>query len=188
MSGPAVRSTAAHLQGAIRADSPYTQAYAFVNAADAVHAQYAAGAPIADAVGPFTVTNALRTVRVVQAGGGSVATVYTITGTDQGGNAQTETITTAGGAATTEGVKMWQTITAFSSDVNPGGTTDLLCSAYAFEPATRAIYCGGSGNLVVRPLEGTVDVTYAVTTFQRIPVRAKWIRLSTTATLIVAER
>lgn len=187
MSGPAVRSTAANLQGAIRADSPYTQAYAFVNAADQVVAQYAAGAPIADTTGPFVVTNPLRTVRVVLAGGGSVATSYTVTGTDQGGVAQSEVIA-ATGAGTFEGAKTWQTITAFSSDVNPGGTTDLRCSAYAFEPATRAIYCGGAGNLIVRPMENTADVTYAVTTFQRTPVRARFIRLTTTATLIVAER
>lgn len=187
MSGPAVRSRAADLTSGIGADAPCTQAYAFVNAADQVVAQYASGAPIADSTGPFVVTNPLRTVRVVLTGGGSVATDYTVTGTDQGGAVQTEVIA-ATGAGTFEGVKLWQTITAFASNINPGGTTDLRCSAYAFEPATRAIYCGGAGNLVVRPLEGSADVTYAVTTFQRVPVRARWIRLSTTATLIVAER
>lgn len=190
MTGPSVRAAAANFPGNIDATAPYTQAYAFVNTADQIVAQYAAGAPLADVTGPFVMVGPLRTVRVVQTGGGSVATTYTVTGTDQGGNAQTEAIVTPGGAATTEGTKMWQTITAFSSNIDPGGTTDLRCSAYAFEPATRAIYIGSgaAANLVVRLLENTVDTTYAMTSFTRHPLRVRFIRLTTTQTTVIAER
>lgn len=85
--------------------------------------QYAAGAPIADAVGPFVTEFPHRTVQIAR-GGAGVPTVYTVTGVDPFNVAQVETIN-SNGAATVQGTKAWGDITEFSSDVDPTVTTDL---------------------------------------------------------------
>lgn len=90
----------------------------------AVHAQYAAGAPINDLVGPFLTQIPARTCRVVL-GVGGVNPVYTITGrTVFGGDPVTDVIT-ATGAGTYEGDVAYDEIISFVSDIDPGGTTDL---------------------------------------------------------------
>lgn len=185
--GGTVRSRAADAPGAITGDAPPTEAFQFVNSAANVVAQYAAGAPLADTTGPFVVATAPRTMRIVLGSGGANPTVFTVTGTDPDGTAITETITAAG-AGTYEGARLFQTVTAFASDVNPGGTTDLRCSANGYSPSTRFIHCGGAGNLVVRPMDGAADVTYVVISGQVKRIRAKWISLATSATGVVAER
>lgn len=87
-------------------------------------AQYAGGAPIADAVGPWTMPAPGRTCRVVL-GAGGVATNYTITGEAMNGTAGVTDVIAAGAAGTFEGVRAFRRITNFASNVNPVGTTDL---------------------------------------------------------------
>lgn len=187
MTAPGTRTKAASTNGVI-ATQGWSEAYLFATTANSTHAQYAAGAPIADAVGPFTVTSPLRTVQIVLGAGGAGSVVYTVTGTYQDGTAQTETIT-ATGAGTYEGVKLWQTITAFSSDINPGGTTNLNCSAWGFDPPSQSIYVATTaGTIVVRPAEGTADVTYTVAAFSRHNIRARWVRITSTGTPLIIER
>ena len=91
------------------------------------HASYAAGAPLADATGPFTRFVPPRTVQIARGGAGN-ATVYTITGTDPNGGVITENIN-SNGASTVQGVQAYTTITAISSDVNPGVTTTFQTGA-----------------------------------------------------------
>jgi hypothetical protein len=87
-------------------------------------AQYAGGAAIADAVGPFVVPGyPYRTVQIVL-GVGGVATNYTIDGTDKFDNVVQDVIAAAA-AGTYQGTIAWKTITNFESDVDPVGTTDL---------------------------------------------------------------
>ncbi|MFA5166865.1 MAG: hypothetical protein WC449_06270 [Candidatus Paceibacterota bacterium] len=87
--------------------------------------QYAAGAPLDDAVGPFVIPGyPFRTARIVLGVGGADPVVYTVDGTDAFGNV-VQDIITATGAGTYEGDIAFATITRFRSDVNPGGTTDL---------------------------------------------------------------
>lgn len=88
-------------------------------------AQYAAGAAINDAVGPFVVPRyPFRTARIVLGATVVPAVVYTINGTDAFGNVVQDVINAAG-AGTYEGAIAFATITSFLSDVDPGGTTDL---------------------------------------------------------------
>jgi len=87
-------------------------------------AQYAGGAAIADAVGPFVVPGyPYRTAQIVL-GVGGVATNYTIDGTDAFDNVVQDVIAAAA-AGTYQGTIAWKTITNFESDVDPVGTTDL---------------------------------------------------------------
>jgi hypothetical protein len=91
----------------------------------AIIAQYAAGAPINDPVGPFLTQIPARTCRVVLGVGGANPVVYTITGrTVFGGDPVTDVIT-ATGPGTYEGDVAYDEILSFTSDVDPGGTTDL---------------------------------------------------------------
>ena len=76
----------------------------------AIHAAVAESAANAFA-GPFTNPAYPKSIRAVSQngyGGG----IVTITGTDQFGRAQTESITPAAGGGTVEGVKIWRTVTA----------------------------------------------------------------------------
>lgn len=90
-------------------------------------AQYAGGAAIDDAVGPFSQFVPPRTVQIVR-GGAGVATVYTIDGTDPDGAALQETITTPG-AGTVQGTRAFASITRVRSDVDPTVTTDVQTGA-----------------------------------------------------------
>jgi hypothetical protein len=87
-------------------------------------AQYAGGAAIDDAVGPFARFVPQRTVRIVLGVGGANPVVYTIDGTDFAGNA-IQDIITAAGAGTYEGDIAFRTITRVRSNVDPVGTTDV---------------------------------------------------------------
>lgn len=86
-------------------------------------AQYAAGAAIDDAVGPFARFVPPRTVMITR-GGAGVATSYTIDGTDPDGNALQEIIA-APGAGPYQGTRAFSTITRVRSDVDPTVTTDV---------------------------------------------------------------
>jgi hypothetical protein len=86
-------------------------------------AQYAAGAALDDAVGPFTQMVPPRTVQIARGGAGA-ATVYTITGTDCDNAVLTETIN-SNGAVTVEGTRAFKTITRVQSNVDPTVTTDI---------------------------------------------------------------
>jgi hypothetical protein len=87
-------------------------------------AQYAGGAAIADAVGPFVIPGYPYRTAQITLGVGGVPTVYTIDGTDRFDNVVQDVIT-AGAAGTFQGAIAWKTITNFASDVDPVGTTDL---------------------------------------------------------------
>lgn len=57
----------------------------------------------------------------------------------------------------------------------------------ALDDVSKALYVGGAGNLVVRAVDDTVDVTmFAVPAGSIIPVRVSHVRATTTATDIVA--
>lgn len=92
------------------------------NVGTAIHAQFAAGAAL-NASSGFTNPGVPRCVQIARGGAGNV-TVYTVTGTDITGAALVETIN-SNGASTVQGTRAFLTITAFSSDVDPGVTTDL---------------------------------------------------------------
>ena len=144
---------------AVDSTSPATDAAALSISASQIVAQYAAGAALDDSVGPFVVTSAPRTVQIVLGVGGTNPTVYTVTGTTPEGVATTETIT-ATGAGTFLGTTLFSTISRFQSAADPGGTTDLRCSAQGYSPAPRSMFVGTAGNLVVRMTEGDADVTF----------------------------
>lgn len=87
------------------------------------HAQVAAGAPIS-VNAAWTFYDPARNVQIILGVGGANPVVYTITGTNYAGEVLTEQITAAG-AGTYNGNSIFHTITTVTSDVNPGGTTDL---------------------------------------------------------------
>ncbi len=88
-----------------------------------IHAQFAAGAPIMANAG-FTVPYPRRTCRVV-VGAMGVAVNYTVTGTDIAGNPLNEVIHVGAGGGSVDGLKAFETIATFASDVDPQDTTDL---------------------------------------------------------------
>jgi hypothetical protein len=99
-------------------------------------AQYAGGAAIDDAVGPFTRLYPERTVMVV-GDAGTVACDVTIDGINaRTGAADQEVIAHAGGATTAQGDKAWRTITRVRSSVDPVGTLDIRAGA--------GVYLGGA--------------------------------------------
>lgn len=186
MAGPGARKKVAGQQTAVDATAPATDAEALSITAAQIVAQYAAGAALDDSTGPFVIASAPRTARVVLGAGGADPVIYTITGTTPEGVATTETITAAG-AGTNEGTTLWSTITRFQSNVDPLGTTDLRCSAQGYSPAPRAMFVGTSGSLVTRLIESNADVTFAaIPNGTTMPIRPRYVRLSSTATNVVA--
>lgn len=123
-------------------EASYSQTFPVVLTSANYIAQFAAGAPI-NSAGPFTAFSPIRIPQIVL-GVGGVATTYTITGTDFYGNAQSENVV-AGGAGTYQATKAYATITAFSSNVNPGGTTDLQTRDTMVGIASRGIVIGAAG-------------------------------------------
>lgn len=64
--------------------------------------------------------------------------------------------------------------------VTPNDTTDL-------SPVPKALYIGGAGDLVITPVDSSVDVTLkGVTAGSIIPIRAVRVKTSSTATFLVA--
>lgn len=183
-----LRMRTANALAGISATAPATQALVLDTVASNVASQYAGGAAIDDTTGPFTVDSAPRTMRVVLGATGANPTVYTITGTSPDGRVVTDTITAAG-VGTYEGDVLFQTVTRFQSDVDPVGTTDLRNSANGYYPAGRQVWVGGTGDLVLKPSEGSAEVTLsAVPAGSNVPVRAEWVALATTATGVVVLR
>jgi hypothetical protein len=86
-----------------------------------IHALVASGAAVSVA-SAFTQMIPATNARISRSGAGN-PTVYTVTGT-RFGVAQTETIN-SNGASDVEGVKVFDTITAWSSDVDPGVSSTL---------------------------------------------------------------
>lgn len=118
-------STATDGGGALTVDKVNQQANLGALAAPGTNyvGQYAAGAAIADNVGPFTRFVPPRTVQIAR-GGAGVPTVYQISGTDCSGSPLVETIN-SNGAATVQGTRAFATMTAVQSDVDPTVTTDV---------------------------------------------------------------
>lgn len=90
-------------------------------------AQYAAGAPIDDAAGPFVQFIPARTVQVT-VGAMAVPMVVTVNGTDINGTALEEVINVAA-PGTTQGARAFATVTRVRTDVNPGDTVDVEAGA-----------------------------------------------------------
>jgi len=91
-----------------------------------VHAQVAAGAAVNVATA-FTVPFPRRALEIVLGVGGVNPVVFTVVGTKVDGSAATLTKSCAG-AGTYEvgdGAQAFETVTSLTSDVDPGGTTDL---------------------------------------------------------------
>lgn len=108
-------------------------------------AQYAAGAALDDAVGPFvSPTYPFRTAQIVLGAGGAIAVVYTIDGIDAFGNVVTEDIT-ATGVGTYQGEIAYSEITRLRSDIDPADTTDLQV---------------GDGFALSNPIDGVLGVDH----------------------------
>jgi hypothetical protein len=108
-------------------------------------AQYAAGAALDDAVGPFvSPTYPFRTAQIVLGVGGAVSVDFTIDGIDAFGNVVSEVINAAG-AGTYQGEIAYSEITRFRSDIDPSGTTDLQV---------------GDGFALSNPIDGALGVNH----------------------------
>lgn len=86
-------------------------------------AQYASGAALNDAAGPFVCQLPVRSVRLVLGVGGANPVAVTVEGTINGATIS-ETISCTG-AGTYEGTKLFDTITKVRSNIDPGGTLDV---------------------------------------------------------------
>lgn len=126
---------------------------ALVAAGAAYHAQYAAGAPIMD-LGPFTLLNSpFRTAQIVR-GVGSVAATFTIKGKNPAGAVGTVVQLLPAGAATHQiSGPAWSDITEFSSDIDPGGTTDLQ-AGIGFEVSGPP---GSGTDAIVLAVDGVIE-------------------------------
>jgi hypothetical protein len=162
-----------------------TIAYNVVLSAQNYHAQHAGGAAIAWTSGFTQYQTPTRLPQIVLGAGGANPTVYTITGTDiYTGAVITENVTAAG-AGTYSATQPYETITAFSSDVDPVGTTDLQANDTWVYPAARWLVVGGAGNVAGRLMEALADATIALPA-EPIPFRYQIVRItSTTATGLV---
>ena len=111
-------------------------------------AQIAAGGAV-NSAGPFTVFSPTRVPQIVLGSGGGTVN-YTITGTDLAGNPQSEVIAFTA-PATKKAANAYGTITALTSDVNPGGTTDLQAGDTMVSPSARAVeVTGTAGNIAIQ--------------------------------------
>lgn len=141
-------------------------------------AQIAAGSAV-NSAGPFTPFSPTRVPQIVLGAGGGAVT-YTITGTDLNGKAQTETIAFTV-AATKKAVNAYSTITALTSNVNPGGTTDLQAGDTMVSPSSRWLIVGTAGAIAMQ-----LEEDAAVATSPSIPtgvqqMRVKRINITNTA-------
>lgn len=93
---------------------------------------------------------------------------------------------------------MWDRLLAWAGKPRPyplatqlvGVTSDIASTDadYAANPL-RSLYCGGSGNVVVRSLEDTTDTTIVVQAGTLLPiVVTRVVRTGTTATGLVGLR
>jgi hypothetical protein len=142
-------------------------------------AQYAGGAALNDTTGPWTEFNPTRLPQIVLGAGGANPTVYTITGTGLDGRSITDTVTAAG-AGTYTASEPFQTITAFSSDVDPVGTTDLQAGDTWVAPPARTCHVGTAGNIACRLAEDDADVTVPSVPAGEFTRQIKIIRITST--------
>jgi len=94
-----------------------------------VHAQVAAGAAL-NVTTAFTVPYPRRALEIVLGVGGVNPVVFTVKGTKVDGSAATLTKSCAGAGTydVGDGAQAFETVTSLTSDVDPGGTTDLKTS------------------------------------------------------------
>jgi hypothetical protein len=145
---------------------------------------------------PTTNGNVGYTVLVTLGTSGANPVVYTVTGTYCGQDV-TEEIT-ATGEGTYEGIQPFTTITAFASDVDPVGTTDLDTLDIHFQKHVRSVQCGGAGIVSARLREDSSDASWTVIAGQALDIEVDRIRCNlaaragsiqqTTATLITVAR
>jgi hypothetical protein len=149
---------------------------------DNIHAQFSAGSAISATSG-FTQVPGGTASRLPQVtvGASHAETTYTLTGTDiYTGAALTEELTVAAGAGTTKFTKPFGTVTAFSSDGNPGDTVDLEWGDTWVHPPARACHVGTSGNVACRLQDDSTDVTVPDVPTGEWPRRVRIIRITDT--------
>lgn len=126
-------------------------------------AQYAAGAPINDVVGPFTEFHPTRTVRMVLGVGGANPVTVTIYYTDIATGLATShgyVLTGAGTYDVTDpaiGV-----ISRITTSVDPGGTLDVQANDVWVYPPARRLIVGVAGD-VIGQLDGKYYTGLAAT-------------------------
>ena len=145
-------------------------------------AQDAGGSAISE-TGGFTDFSPGRLPKVVLGVGGANPTVYTITGTDIYTGAVITEDLTAAGASTVVATQPYATITAWSSDVDPVGTSDLQAGDTWVHPPARACHVGVAGNIACRLRDDSADATLVAVPNGECPREMRIIRTaSTTAT------
>lgn len=143
--------------------------------------QYAGGAAINASSGftPISLPGASRLPQVVVSGSG-VETVYTLTGTSLDGDALTDTVTALAGGGTFKFSQPFATVTAFSSNVDPVGTTDLQWGDTWVSPPATALIVGTSGDVALRLADDATDVTLSDVQAGINPMQVEIIRITST--------
>lgn len=150
--------------------------------ADNIHAQFTGGSAI-DASSGFTQVPDGTASRLPQitTDASHVETTYTLTGTDiYDGSALTEELTVEAGAGTTKFTQPFGTVTAFSSDVDPVGTTDLEWGDTWVHPPARTCHVGTAGDIACRCMDDSDDVTVSDVPAGDFPRRLRIIRITST--------
>jgi len=148
-------------------------------------AQYAAGAPIDDSVGPFTEFSPTRLPEVTL-GAGAGAPVVTLTYIPiEGGPERTQSVTGVAGA-TVKFTQPVQIITRVQTDIDPVDVMDIQAGDTWVSPAPRSLFPNVAGDVVCRSVEDDLDVTLTLAAGIPVPIRADIIRATgTTATVVL---
>lgn len=92
-------------------------------AAETLHAQAAAGAPLSLTTG-WTAPSVPLPLKITLTGGGTAAHTQTITGVDSGGATVVEAVAIAAAAGDYYSTTEWTSITKVVTNIDPGGTSD----------------------------------------------------------------
>jgi len=147
-------------------------------------AQYAAGAPIDDATGPFTEFAPTR-IPLATLGAGAGAVNITITYIPiEGGAERQQTIAGTAGASVAFPFAVQQ-ITRVQTDADPLDVLDIQAGDTQVSPAPRFVYASGGGNLVCRLVEDSADVTFTLIAGANLALRPNIVRASGTAASVL---